>query len=277
MAIIAKRPDLIRNSIPQQVKVSANSLTIQEWNTTVNALASQSNKTTKYVEDLHRMLFHDYDMHTQGYLEFPSGFVEYAHLNIEGILADAHVLSNRVTALEVSMLDHTSMSLESRSAPNQHPIQAITNLGFEIGVHVGATAPTEYVRTWLEDVEFKPHIDSNWQILESNSTISDYAVLPINTSRDPHEPLRMLVLGDWFGEIYMQELNNDQLSFVDPTITMFSGELLLSTKYINGEAETQIVYVEIDIDYDWYFVRVFENRGTVNITSFESFRIEVFR
>jgi len=277
MAIIAKKPDLVRNSIPQQMKVSANTLTIQEWNTTINALAMQTNKTTKYVEDIHRVLFHDYDINTQGYIEFPSGFIKYAHLNIEEILADAHVLTNRVSILEQEKNLHNLLTLESRSKPNQHPIHAITGLKEEISVHVGINPPTDMSRTWLQDITIEQSPTSDWFTLESNCTISDYNVIVVNTERVPEEPMRMLFVGDWFGSIYAQELHNNQFSPLNSLTPMFAGEILLSAKYIGETIETKIVYIEIDVEEDWYFVRVFENRGTVSISSFESYRIEVFR
>lgn len=76
---ILKKPSLIRNSIGKQNKQSANSLTIKEWNDVVNALRVQANFNTKYLEDLHRVLFYDWDQNSTGYIlavdAFDNGFL----------------------------------------------------------------------------------------------------------------------------------------------------------------------------------------------------------
>jgi hypothetical protein len=76
---IPKKPELIYNSISDQLKTAANSLTIAEWNSVVNILKKQSNLNTKYIENLHRILFYDYNTNTTGeigeILNFEDGFV----------------------------------------------------------------------------------------------------------------------------------------------------------------------------------------------------------
>jgi hypothetical protein len=54
---IDKKPTLIQNNIPTQTKVSANSLTVQEWNSIVNILKTQTNYNAVYLEKLHRFFF----------------------------------------------------------------------------------------------------------------------------------------------------------------------------------------------------------------------------
>ena len=66
--IIPKKPALVYNSIEHQSKTAANSLTIGEWNRVVNILKQQANLNTKYLEDLHRMLFYDWNSDDSGYL-----------------------------------------------------------------------------------------------------------------------------------------------------------------------------------------------------------------
>lgn len=66
--IIPKKPALVYNSIEQQSKTASNSLTIGEWNRVVNILKQQANLNTKYLEDLHRMLFYDWNIDDSGYL-----------------------------------------------------------------------------------------------------------------------------------------------------------------------------------------------------------------
>lgn len=65
--IIPKKPALVYNSIEHQSKTAANSLTIGEWNRVVNILKQQANFNTKYLEDLHRMLFYDWNSDDSGY------------------------------------------------------------------------------------------------------------------------------------------------------------------------------------------------------------------
>lgn len=67
---IEKKPILIYNNIPNQVKQAANSLTIQEWNHVVNVLKQQANMNTEHLEKLHRFLFESWNADTTGYYEF---------------------------------------------------------------------------------------------------------------------------------------------------------------------------------------------------------------
>lgn len=66
--IIPKKPALVYNSIEHQSKTAANSLTIGEWNRVVNILKQQANLNTKYLEDLHRLLFYDWNSDDSGYV-----------------------------------------------------------------------------------------------------------------------------------------------------------------------------------------------------------------
>ena len=66
--IIPKKPALVYNSIEHQSKTAANSLTIGEWNRVVNILKQQANLNTKYLEDLHRVVFYDWNSDDSGYI-----------------------------------------------------------------------------------------------------------------------------------------------------------------------------------------------------------------
>ena len=68
---IPKKPKLIRNSIAYQAKQAASSLTPAEWNQVVNTLKEQTNYNTEYLENLHRILFSDWDQNTVGTVDFP--------------------------------------------------------------------------------------------------------------------------------------------------------------------------------------------------------------
>lgn len=68
--LLEKKPDLIYNAIPEQVKQVANTLSIAEWNQVVNVLKRQSNLTTAHVEKLHRVLFGDWELNSNGYVDY---------------------------------------------------------------------------------------------------------------------------------------------------------------------------------------------------------------
>jgi hypothetical protein len=76
MSSFPKKPALVHNAIPDQLKTAANSLTIQEWNAVVNTLKQQANLNTAYIEQLHRVLFFNYDQNTSGYVDIPDIFEE---------------------------------------------------------------------------------------------------------------------------------------------------------------------------------------------------------
>lgn len=74
---IEKKPNIVRNAIPDQNKQGANSLTIQEWNTTINVLKRQANLNTSYLERLHRALFFNWDNNTIGTIEIAEAFKKF--------------------------------------------------------------------------------------------------------------------------------------------------------------------------------------------------------
>lgn len=94
---IPKKPTLIRNSIGQQRNNSANSLTVADWNRVVNILKEQANNNTKYLEQLHKLLFYDYDANTSGFIEgsnlFENGF-------FADVLTDFKTIKEEVEAID---------------------------------------------------------------------------------------------------------------------------------------------------------------------------------
>jgi hypothetical protein len=68
---ISKKPNLNRNSIPHQAQQEVGRLTAVEWNQVVNTLRIQANLNTEYLENLHRVLFSDWDANTEGFIDFP--------------------------------------------------------------------------------------------------------------------------------------------------------------------------------------------------------------
>lgn len=66
---LKKKPNLIRNSISNQTKQDARGFTINDWNNTINTLKLQSNLNTEYLEQIHKILFSDYDTNSSGFVE----------------------------------------------------------------------------------------------------------------------------------------------------------------------------------------------------------------
>lgn len=52
--MVDKKPKLIKNAIPDQLKTGANSLTIHEWNQIINILKTQANLNTDFLETVQR-------------------------------------------------------------------------------------------------------------------------------------------------------------------------------------------------------------------------------
>ncbi len=90
--LITKKPNLVRNSIPDQVKTAANSLTIHEWNQIINVLKTQANLNTQYLEQLHKLFFTDWDNDSGGLIdalnEFEPHLLSQVLDAIEGIRSD---------------------------------------------------------------------------------------------------------------------------------------------------------------------------------------------
>lgn len=89
-----KKPALIYNNIPEQLKTAANSLTIQDWNQVVNVLKRQINLNTEYLEKLHRLLFSDWGSDTTGFLDFAE------NIDTDGLLKRILVLIEDRSYLE---------------------------------------------------------------------------------------------------------------------------------------------------------------------------------
>lgn len=68
--VIEKKPDLVYNSIPEQIRKSFADLTIEEYNQAINILKAQNNKNTEYLQKLHRVLFYDFAVDSVGVIKF---------------------------------------------------------------------------------------------------------------------------------------------------------------------------------------------------------------
>ena len=105
--IIPKKPALVYNSIEHQAKTSANSLTIGEWNRVVNIVKQQANLNTKYLEDLHRLLFYDWNSDDSGYLV--GGVLPIFYEGLEGVdlLTDLQGKVDKVPGMGLSKNNFT--------------------------------------------------------------------------------------------------------------------------------------------------------------------------
>lgn len=80
---VTKKPKLTKSNVPHQNKTGANSLTIKEWNEVINKLKVQADMLTEYLNNVHRILFYDYDVNTSGEIEFET--------DGEGMLTDSTI------------------------------------------------------------------------------------------------------------------------------------------------------------------------------------------
>ncbi len=105
--IIPKKPALVYNSIEHQAKTAPNSLTIGEWNRVVNILKQQANLNTKYLENLHRLLFYDWNSDDSGYLV--GGVLPIFYEGLEGVdlLTDLQGKVDKVPGMGLSKNNFT--------------------------------------------------------------------------------------------------------------------------------------------------------------------------
>lgn len=80
---VTKKPKLTKSNVPHQNKTGANSLTIKEWNEVINKLKVQADMLTEYLNNVHRILFYDYDVNTSGEIDFET--------DGEGMLTDSTI------------------------------------------------------------------------------------------------------------------------------------------------------------------------------------------
>lgn len=100
MIIFPKKPLIAYNNIELQNKTSNNSLTIYEWNHIVNVLSMQTNTHTKYLLDLHKLLFGEHTNEGEILFHFDSGLLNYMYGIANKMAEDTHIIvSNDVTAI----------------------------------------------------------------------------------------------------------------------------------------------------------------------------------
>lgn len=56
----------------------------------------------------------------------------------------------RINQLEIAGLDHSVLTLLSRSKNDQHPISAISGLKPKVEIHIGEDEPIEQIDTWFD-------------------------------------------------------------------------------------------------------------------------------
>jgi len=110
---ILKKPNLIRNAIDKQIKQRGVGLTVDEWNQVVNALRVQTNLNTKYLEDLHRLLFYDWDQNSTGYViaadAFDNGFLTEVLQAVEAMVDDVNTFRVQVYNYSIQIVDLVNM------------------------------------------------------------------------------------------------------------------------------------------------------------------------
>ena len=109
---IPKKPNLTRNAIAEQIKTSANSLTIQEWNQVINILKQQTNLNTSYLETLHRALFYDYDTNSSGTVTAFDSLLPGALANVIEALPNATASINAI-GIDIAELEQTLTDLHT--------------------------------------------------------------------------------------------------------------------------------------------------------------------
>jgi len=141
---ILKKPNLIRNAIDKQIKQRGEGLTIEEWNQVINALRVQTNYNTKYLEDLHRLLFCDWDQNTSGYAiaadAFDNGFLTEVLEAVEAMTSDVESFRIQVYNLQGRMSIAETNIVELQSAVGS----LRTNLDSLVIHHVGPDEPENF-------------------------------------------------------------------------------------------------------------------------------------
>lgn len=168
-------------------------------------------------------------------------------------------------------LDHSVLSLFSRSKPNQHPIEAISGLKQKVEVHVGEEEPIERVDTWFDvsavDEEVAPL--TRWEKLASTPIIFSGQVINCNAFSES-EPLKFVVVGDSAGEIYRQEFHSDEYGQI-----LGEAIIYISTDYASIASVSFVL--EPIAGQNAFSVAYFENTGNININDFTALSIEVYR
>ena len=183
----------------------------------------------------------------------------------------AEDLDRRLNTLEVGALDHSVITLFSRSKPDQHPIEAISGLKPKVEVHISEEEPIEQIDTWFDvsaiDDEVAPA--TRWEKLASTPIIFIGQVINCNSFSES-EPIKFVVVGNLAGEIYRQEFHSDEYGYI-----MGEAVIYISANYASI-ASVSFVLEPIS-GQNAFSVASFENTGNLNISDFTALSIEVYR
>lgn len=183
----------------------------------------------------------------------------------------AEDFDRRINALEVSALDHSVLTLLSRSKPNQHPIEAIAGLKPKVEVHISEDEPVEQVDTWFDvsavDDEVAP--TTRWEKIAYTPIIFSGQVINCNGFSES-EPLKLVVVGNSAGETYRQEFHSDEYGYI-----LGEAVLYISTNYASIASVSFVL--EPIAGENAFSVAYFENTGNLNISDFTALSIEVYR
>lgn len=124
--------------------------------------------------------------------------------------------------IDISKLRHDQLTAESRSLPDQHPIEAITGLKPEINVHVGREEPQDLAKTWFKKVDKAGEDNPNgeWITLMSFIKLEQDAAFVPQLEFDNHEPMRFIIIGNLGDDTVTQELHIDANG-------VFKGEVII--------------------------------------------------
>lgn len=176
------KPNLTRNAIAMQMKKSAQSLTIGEWNSIVNILKEQTNNNTKYLEDLHRLLFFDYENAdntsiVENILQFDTGFL----VQMRDALADAEDTVAAAVAIVEAFESRVSTLEDTKGLSTIHYLGVTDEIPIDVSdvdIIIQDTDPDTMVPslTLLKsaNVVDDPHNLSGvaWEVVDANETLS---------------------------------------------------------------------------------------------------------
>jgi len=166
--------------------------------------------------------------------------------------------------------DHDDLGYDSRSAPNQHPIESVIGLKPQITVHVGDDEPIESAHTWIKTIEDLTTLPerSSWSTIYSTPLIRYAQQISPAVIFDNNFPIRLLVVGTVEGKEYQQEFHIE----FDKRIR---GEALI---YLDDNPDnTRSAEFEIYLNKSHFYVTKFQSTGNQRIIQFTGLRLEVYQ
>jgi hypothetical protein len=183
----------------------------------------------------------------------------------------------RITSLETVSFDHTLLSSQSRAQANQHPIGAITDLEPKVTVHVGRYEPEDPADTWLDTKgtgDDEIIIEGEWYTIAGTPVIALNVNFSVGFPGEQGVPtdsmLRLVIIGNNFGEIARQEYLNQPNNYIQ-------GQALVYRDIVN-EVRVQFTLEPI-IQNDRivaYRTVQFQNIGNLFVSNFQAHALEVF-